>query len=89
MQYRQMKEAVSLQQASEITRRSYALFIINLTRAFVESRRYRTTIREPSALDDRYLNDIGVERGMIRCVARLAGTDRLRAMRFPLSCSAT
>ena len=46
------------------------MFITNLIRAFVEWRRYRAAIRDLSALDDRSLEDIGLNRSMIRDAAR-------------------
>jgi uncharacterized protein YjiS (DUF1127 family) len=51
------------------------MFIANLVRSFAEWRRYRTAIRELSGLDERMLNDIGLNRGAIRQAARF-GLDR-------------
>ena len=39
------------------------MFITNLIRAFGEWRRYRAAVRELAALDDRGLEDIGLNRG--------------------------
>ena len=47
------------------------MFITNLIRAFAQWQRYRTAIRELSALDDRGLDDIGLHRGLIPRAARL------------------
>jgi len=46
------------------------VFITNLIRAFGDWRRYRAAVRDLSALDDRGLNDIGLNRSMIRHAAR-------------------
>ena len=64
------------------------MFITNLIRAFGDWRRYRAAVRELSALDDRSLEDIGLNRSMIRDAARSGIATNLRAMRYMLSCSA-
>ena len=46
------------------------MFITNLIRAYGDWRRYRAAVRDLSALDDRGLQDIGLNRGMIRDVVR-------------------
>ena len=46
------------------------MFITNLIRAFASWQRYRVGVRELSALDERGLTDIGLDRGMIRQAAR-------------------
>jgi len=51
------------------------MFITNLIRAFGEWRRYRAAVRQLSDLDDRGLEDIGLNRSMIRQAAR-SGMDR-------------
>jgi uncharacterized protein YjiS (DUF1127 family) len=51
------------------------MFISNLVRAFAEWRQYRAAVRDLAALDDRGLNDIGLNRTSIRQAARF-GLDR-------------
>jgi uncharacterized protein YjiS (DUF1127 family) len=51
------------------------MFITNLMRAFAQWRQYRAAVRELAALDDRGLNDIGLNRSAIPQVARF-GLDR-------------
>jgi len=46
------------------------MYLSTLIRAVVEWRRYRSAVRELSALDDRILSDIGLNRAMIREAAR-------------------
>jgi uncharacterized protein YjiS (DUF1127 family) len=46
------------------------MFITNLIRAFGEWRRYRVAVRELAAMGDRGLEDIGLNRSMIRDAAR-------------------
>jgi uncharacterized protein YjiS (DUF1127 family) len=52
------------------------MFITNLIRAFASWQQYRTAVRELSALDERGLSDIGLDRSMIRHAAR-SGRERL------------
>ena len=54
------------------------MFISNLIRALAQWQRYRAAVRELSSLDERGLNDIGLNRGTIRQAARF-GRDRLSA----------
>jgi len=51
------------------------MFITSLIRAFGEWRRYRAAIRDLAALDDRTLDDIGLNRSEIREAARF-GSNR-------------
>ena len=51
------------------------MYISAFLRAFDKWRRYRSAIRELSALDDRILNDIGLSRATIRKVS-WTGSDR-------------
>jgi len=69
VQYDQRKSAVHRERAAK-TIGSYAMFITNMIRAFVEWQRYRAAVRELSAMDDRSLNDIGLKRSMIQRAAR-------------------
>ena len=46
------------------------MFITNLVRAFGDWRHYPAAVRQLSALDDRGLEDIGLNRSMIRQAAR-------------------
>jgi uncharacterized protein YjiS (DUF1127 family) len=46
------------------------MYISAFLRAFAEWRKYRSAIRELSALDDRILSDIGLNRTAIREAAR-------------------
>jgi uncharacterized protein YjiS (DUF1127 family) len=46
------------------------MYIATLLRAFARWRTYLIAIRELSALDDRALNDIGLNRTMIRQAVR-------------------
>jgi uncharacterized protein YjiS (DUF1127 family) len=54
------------------------MFITNLIRVFASWQRYRVGVRELSAMDERGLNDIGLDRGMIRQAARF-GRSRVPA----------
>jgi uncharacterized protein YjiS (DUF1127 family) len=51
------------------------MFVTNLIRTFSSWQRYRAAVRELSALDERSLNDIGLDRSMIRQAAR-SGRDK-------------
>ena len=51
------------------------MFITNLIRAFAGWTRYRAAVRQLSAMDDRILADIGLNRSAIRQAARF-GLDR-------------
>lgn len=46
------------------------MFITNFIRALAQWRQYRTAVRELSNLDERGLDDIGLNRSMIRPAAR-------------------
>jgi uncharacterized protein YjiS (DUF1127 family) len=46
------------------------MYISAFLRAFAEWRKYRSAVREFSALDDRILGDIGLDRAMIREAVR-------------------
>ncbi len=46
------------------------MVISTLLRSFAQWRRYRSAVRELSALDDRILSDIGLNRSLIRQAAR-------------------
>jgi uncharacterized protein YjiS (DUF1127 family) len=46
------------------------MYISTLLRAFAEWRKYRAAVRELSTLDDRILNDIGLNGTTIREAAR-------------------
>jgi len=43
------------------------MFITNLIRVFASWQRYRVGVRELSAMDERGLNDIGLDRNMNLC----------------------
>jgi len=50
--------------------------------AYRQQKRYRTTVRTLSGLDDRTLHDIGLERSEIQSYAVRGGEDRHPADRF-------
>ena len=58
------------------------MFITNLIRAFAQWQRYRAGVRELSSLDDRGLDDIGLNRGMIRDAARFGRERRPASYAF-------
>jgi uncharacterized protein YjiS (DUF1127 family) len=58
------------------------MFITNLIRAFAQWQRYRAGVRELSSLDDRGLDDIGLNRSMIRDAARVGRDPRSASHAF-------